>query len=189
MNQFKKYFALLSFALLVLSLTTIASAQRRNNNDDYGNNRNNRNDDYYGRNDRNLNATVKNLKNSAKQFERRLDKELDHSRYNGSNREDRLNEMAGDFRNAVDNLDGSYDNRRDNDNNEVRRVIQLGSQLDRALSRARVNGNIQNDWNRVRQNLRELENAYGSYDNNNNNNNNNRRNRRNRNDNDNDNGY
>ena len=185
MNQLKKYFALLSFALLVLSLPAIASAQWRND-------RNNRDDDYYGnnrnngRNNGNLNSTIKNLRNSAKQFERRLDKELDRSRYNGSNREDRLNEMASNFRNAVESLDGSYDNRGNygNGSDDVRRVLSLGAQLDRALSRARISGNIQNDWYRVQQDLRELSNAYGYYDNNNN-----RRDRRNRNSDDDDDGY
>ncbi|MGI9056064.1 MAG: hypothetical protein ACR2F2_09715 [Pyrinomonadaceae bacterium] len=161
MNRFKSLVAVFAFALLVLSLPVIASAQWRDNrrNDDR------RNDDYYGNNrsNRNLNATIKNLKNRSRSFERRLDRELDRSRIDGSRREDRLNALASDFTRATERLDRKYDNRRDyrNSQDEAQRVLQLGSQLDRALSRGRLNNNIQNEWNRIRQDLRTLSNAYG----------------------------
>lgn len=176
MNRFKSLVAVFAFALLVLSLPVIASAQWRDNN------RNNRNDDNYGNNrsNRNLNATIKNLKNRSRQFERRLDRELDRSRVDGTRREDRINQTASDFARAADRLDKEYDNRRDyrNSQDEAQRVLQLGSQLDRALSRGRLNNNIQSDWNRIRQDLRILSNAYGG----NYNNDDYRNNRRNRDD-------
>lgn len=171
MNRFRNLIGVFAFALLVLSLPAVASAQWRD--DDYGNNRRNN-----GNYNRNLQSTVKNLKNRSNQFERRLDRELDRSRYDGRNREDRLNQLAEDFANAAQNLDNAYDKRRDYQNSydEAQRVLQLGNQLDRVLSRARLNGNIQNDWSRIRQDLNVLANAY-NYDNNNRNNRNNRRNR------------
>ena len=183
MNRFKILVAVFAFSLLALSLPSAASAQwrddRRNDDDYYGNNRNNRNDDYYGnnRNNRNLNSTVKNLKNRSKQFERRIDRELDRSRIDGSRREDNINNLARDFARAADRLDSEYDNRRDynRSQDEARRVLQLGSQLDRVLSRARLSYNVQNDWNRIRQDLQVLGNAYGGYYNNNNRNNRNNR--------------
>ncbi|MGI8787692.1 MAG: hypothetical protein ACR2HG_08035 [Pyrinomonadaceae bacterium] len=143
-----------SFSLLVLSLPAVASAQYRND-----------------RNNRNLQSTIKDLKNRSKDFERRLDRELDRSRYDGRNREDRLNQLAKDFKDAAKNLDDSYDNRRDynRSSDEAQRVLQLGNQLDRALQRARLNGNLQNDWSGIRQDLNMLANAY-SYNNNNRNN-------------------
>jgi hypothetical protein len=156
MNRYKSLVAVFAFALLVLSLPVIASAQWRDNR---------RNDDYYGNNrsNRNLNATVRNLKNRSKQFERRIDRELDRSRIDGTRREDQINAIAADFARAADRLDREYDNRRDyrNSQDEARRVLQLGSQLDRALSRGRLSYNIQNDWNRIRQDLRILSNAFG----------------------------
>jgi hypothetical protein len=169
MNRFRNLIAVFAFSLLILGLPAIASAQ-------YGNNRNN--DDYYGnnRNNRNLNATIKNLKNRSNQFERRLDRELDRSRYDDRNREDRLNQLARDFANAAERLDAEYDNRRDyNDSyDEAQRVLQLGNQLGRAISRARINGNVQNDWSRIQQDLNILANSYNY--NNNSRNNRNRRN-------------
>ena len=180
MNRFKSLVAVFAFALLVLSLPVIASAQWRDNR---------RNDDNYGNRNynRNLNATIKNLKNRSRSFERRIDRELDRSRIDGSRREDRINDIAADFASAADRLDGEYDNRGDyrNSQDEAQRVLQLGSRLDRALSRGRLSNNIRNDWNRIRQDLRILSNAYGGR----NNNGDYRNNRRNRDDDDDDDYY
>ncbi len=175
MNRFRNLVALFAFSLLILGLPAIASAQWRNNRND----NNNRNDDYNrsGNYNRNLQSTIRNLKNRSNQFERRLDRELDNSRYDDRRREDRLNQLAQDFANATESLDDEYDNRRDyNDSyDEARRVLDLGSQIDRAISRARLNGNVQGDWNRIRQDLQVLASAYNY----NNRNRNNRRNGRN----------
>jgi len=184
MNRFRNLIGIFAFALLILSLPSVASAQWRDNDDDdddyYRNERrdnrrgNRRNDDYNrnGRNNRNLQATIKNLKNRSNQFERRLDRELDNSRYDDRRREDRINQIAGDFANATKNLDRAYDGRGDYQQSydEAQRVLQLGNQLERAISRARLSGNVQNDWSRIRQDLSVLANAYNY-------NNNNRRNR------------
>lgn len=161
MNRFRNLIAVFAFSLLILGLPAMASAQYRNDRN---------NDDYYGnnRNNRNLNSTIRNLKNRANQFERRVDRELDRSRYNERNREDRINQLAVDFANATERLDREYDNSRDYNNSydEVQRVLQLGNQLDRAVSRARI-GNIQNDWYRIQQDLNILANAYNTNYNNN----------------------
>ncbi|MBA3631506.1 MAG: hypothetical protein H0W58_01650 [Acidobacteria bacterium] len=170
MNRFRSLIAVFAFSLLILGLPAIASAQWRND-------RNNRNDDYNrnGRYNRNLQSTVKNLKNRSKQFARQIDRELDRSRYDDRRREDRINQLADSFRDAAENLDDEYDNRRDyNDSaDEVRQVLSLGSQLDRAVSRARLSNNLNRDWNAIRQDLRILADAY-NYNYNNRNNRNNR---------------
>jgi predicted RNase H-like nuclease (RuvC/YqgF family) len=183
MNRFRNLIGVFAFALLILTLPVAASAQYRNdrNDDDYyyrNDRRDNRRNDDYNRNgnyNRNLQATIKNLKNRSKQFERQVDRALDRSRYDDRNREDRINQLAGDFADAAKRLDDEYDNRRDYNNSydEAQRVLQLGNQLDRAISRARLNGNVQNDWYRIRQDLNVLANAY-NYDNRNNRNNRNR---------------
>ena len=171
MNRLKNIITLFAFSLLVLGVPTLASAQWRD--------RNNRNDDYnrHGNYNRNINSTVKNLKNRSKQFEKQLDRALDRSRYDDRRREDNLNDLAERFRRAADDLDDAYDNRGDynRSSDEARRVLDLGSQLDRALSRARLNSNVYNDWSRIRQDLNVLADAYG-YNNRNNRNNRNSRN-------------
>ena len=159
MNRFKNLFAVFAFSLLVLALPTIASAQWRDRDRD--------DDDYYNRNgryNRNLEATVRNLKNRSREFARRLDRELDRSRYDRRNREDRLNDLAEDFRNATARLDDEYDGRRGDyrdSENEARRVLQVGQQLGNALYRSRLGYNVQNDWNRIQQDLDILARAYG----------------------------
>ena len=158
MNRFKNLFAVLAFSLIVLALPTIASAQwrDRDRDDDYNRNRN-------GRYDRNLESTIRNLKNRSREFARRLDRELDRSRYDRRNREDRLNDLAEDFRNATARLDDEYDGRRDyrDSQDEARRVLQLGNQLSNALYRSRLGYNVQNDWNRIQQDLDVLARAFG----------------------------
>jgi hypothetical protein len=162
MNRLKNLIAVFAFSLLVLALPTIASAQWRND-DDYNRN---------GRYNRNLEGTIKNLKNRSKEFSKRLDRELDRSRYDNRNREDQLNRLADDFRRATADLDREYDNRGDynRSSDEARRVLQLGQQLDNALNRSRLGYNVEGDWNRIRQDLDVLANAYG-YNNRNNRNN------------------
>lgn len=168
MNRFRKLIGIAAFSLLVLALPSIASAQWRDN-DDW--NRNNRNNDRYGNNnryDRNLQSTIKTLKNLSKQFERQLDRELDRSRIDGTRREDALNNLAKRFKDAADDLDDSYDNRRDYNRSadEARRVLSIGSQLDRAVSRGRIARNLQNNWSNIERNLRVLARAYNySYNN------------------------
>lgn len=158
MNRIKSLIALFAFSLLVLALPTIASAQWRDRDRD-------RDDDYYGngRYNRNISSTVRNLKNRSRDFERRLDRELDRSRYDDRRREDNLNDLADRFRRAAADLEDSYDNGRNynRSQNDARRVLDLGSQLERALYRTRLNRNVQNDWNRIRQDLNVLANAYG----------------------------
>lgn len=154
-----------AFSLLVLGLPAIASAQYRDrdrDDDRYGNNGGYNTGRYgnYGNGD--MRSTLRNLKNRARQLERQIDRELDHSRYNGSDREDQVNQLARSFKDAVNNLDNSYYNRNDN---EVRRVMNTASQLDRAISRSRLSSNVQNQWSAIRNDLHALGIGYG-YNNN-----------------------
>ncbi len=193
MNRFRNLIAVFAFSLLILAIPTIASAQfgnNRNDDDYYRNDRNSRNDDDYdnngnngyygGYNNRALQSTIRSLKNDSRQFARQLDDALDRSRINGSDREDRLNELAKDFAKAADRLDSRFDNGRDlnRSQNEARRVLELGSQVERALSRTRLNYNG-GYWDRINQELRQVADAY-NYNSNNRNNRNDRNNRNNR---------
>src|SRR5690349_3117641 len=129
MNRFKNLMTVFAFSLLVFALPVVASAQWRDrdrDNDDYNRN---------GRYNRNIESTIRNLKNRSRDFAKRLDRELDRGRYDNSRREDRLNDLANDFRRATENLDNEYDNRGEynRSSDEARRVLQLGQQLDNAL--------------------------------------------------------
>jgi hypothetical protein len=99
-----------------------------------------------------MRSTVRNLKNNARQLDRQIDRELDHSRYNGSRREDQINEIAERFKDAVNDLDS---NERQN-SQEVRRVMDVALQMDRALQRARLSYEVQNLWSAIERDLQML---------------------------------
>ena len=166
MKNKSRFFALaaLSFATLAM-MPSAASAQWGIFG---GNGSYNRNSSYV----RNSRAMVVTLNNHSREFARRLDRELDRSRYNGRWNEDRLNAMAREFYQAADDLEdnwgnGRYGNRNDND---LRRVLMLGGSLDRELSRARLSWSLQSDWSRIREDLDRLRYSasnFGGYDDNN----------------------
>lgn len=165
MTRFRNIYTLLALTLLVLSLSVVASAQYRNDRN------NDRNNDRYGNGNynNNLRSTVVNLKNRSKQFEKTLDRSLDRSRYDDRRREDNLNQLAENFKRAANDLEDEYDNRRDyrDSADEANRVLQYGAQLDRAISRLRLDRNVQNEWNQIRRDLQTLANAYNNNYNNN----------------------
>lgn len=171
MGRYTKLLSILSFAVMVMGLSIVASAQWRNGR---GNNGSYDNTTY----NRNLNSTIRNLRDKSRRFEDILDRELDRSRYDGSRREDQLNKLAERFKNAAENLDDEYDNGRDfyRSRDEAQRVLSLGSQLDRALSSARLgkNSGLMSYWNSIERDLRTISREYNSSYNNNRNTRNNR---------------
>jgi hypothetical protein len=164
MTRTKFFTAIFAMALTAIALPAIASAQYGQRdpysrggygnggyygNGQYGNN------GYYG----DTRSTLRDLKQRASQLQRSIDRELDRSRYNGSYREDQVNQLAKDFKNAVGDLDNSYNNRNDN---EVRRVMNMASQLDRAIGQARLSYQVMNQWQAIRNDLRMLGIGYGN---------------------------
>src|SRR5919205_290357 len=79
--------------------------QERQRDDDYGRNRRGRDDDRYGRMSdyerRQLRDLARRIDDRSGDLQRDIDRLLDHSRINGTNREDRINDEARDFRNAA----------------------------------------------------------------------------------------
>jgi len=154
-------------ALLAMCLPAIATAQ--GSYDPYGgyygrDKDNRRNDDRYGYYDRRqLRESVKRLDNLSGDFQRHLDRALDRSRYDDSRREDRINQVARDFRDATDNLKDRYDDGRNinRSSNEARRVLQLGSVLNTFMVRNQLDGRVESDWSRIRQELNVVARAYG----------------------------
>lgn len=171
MNRLRSLLTLSVFSLLILGLPSLASAQWGNNRND---NRRDRNDDYYGRNrngnyggygNSDMRSVLSRLKQNTRNFVNNLDRSLDNSRYNGRNREDRINDIAKDFRNAVNRLDsnsGRYGN--NNSNNEMRNALNLANRLESAFRNAGLrNYNMLNQWNYIRQDLNTLA-GYGYND-------------------------
>jgi hypothetical protein len=149
---------------MILSLPAIASAQWRDDdrygNDRYGNDRygNGRyGNGQYG-NYGDMRSTIRNLKNKSNRFERQADRELDRSRWDDTRREGNFMGLVRDFDDAVDELNNS---RSRQNSDEVQRVLNLGSRIDRQMARMRVSGNLTQLWNAIEYDLNTLGNAYG----------------------------
>ena len=132
---------------------------RRNRRDDDRGRRNGRISDYERRQLRELGRRID---DRSRDLQRDIDRLLDNSRYNGSNREDRINDEARDLHNAAqrfrnvagdsDYLQGSRD--------EASRLLQQASQLSRMLGRARLDSRTASDWNQLRSDLRTVADIY-----------------------------
>jgi hypothetical protein len=141
--------------------------QERNRDDDW---RRNRRDDDRGRRNgrvsdyerRQLRELGRRIDDRSRDLQRDIDRLLDNSRYNGTNREDRINDEARDLRNAAqrfrnvagdsDYLQGSRD--------EASRLLQQASQMSRMLGRARLDSRTVGSWNQLRSDLRAVANIY-----------------------------
>ena len=141
----------------------MASAQwgRGDGNDRRGRDRDR---DGYGRYDeRALRDSVHRLDRLSKDFEKNMDRALDRSRANGSDREDRINEEVHQFRDAVGDLKSRIGNGRDLNRSadEARRVLQEGQQLDRVARPRWFDGRLSSDWSQIQRELRFISDAYG----------------------------
>ena len=155
-NRHTLKFSIFAAAILALALPAAASAQW-GRQDRYPDDRG------YGRyDDRGLRDSVQRLDRLAKDFERDMDRALDRSRANGSNREDQINNQVHQFRDAVGDLKSRVGNGRDlnRSSNEARRVLQEADQLDR-FARRGFDGRTSSEWSQIQQELRYISNVYG----------------------------
>ncbi|MDM7922862.1 MAG: hypothetical protein QUS14_11225 [Pyrinomonadaceae bacterium] len=167
MKRFKQIFAIGVFSLMVLALPSIASAQWRDRDRD-------RDDDYYGnaRYNRNMNATIQNLRNRARNFERvtnRIEDRRDDRddrwgrRGNWGGNYGRIEDLADRFAKATDRLAKEYRNDRDlrDSRNEARRVLDIANDIENELRNTR-DRNLERQWSQIRYDLRALSSYYGS---------------------------
>lgn len=144
-----------------------AEQEQRNRDDDWRRNR--RDDDRYGRNGRmsdyerrQLRDLARRVDDRSRDLQRDVDRLLDNSRINGSNREDRINNEAQDLRNAASrfrNVAGDGD-RYDRSRDEARELLNQASRFSRMLGRLRLDGRTSSDWNQLRSDLRTVANIY-----------------------------
>ena len=156
-NRHTLKFSILAAAILALSLPAVAAAQWYPQ-DRYPDNRG------YGRyDDRGLRDSAQRLDRLAKDFERDMDRALDHSRANGSRREDQINGQVHQFRDAAGDFKSRVGNGRDLNRsaNEARRVLQEGQQLDRIARGRFLDGRTASTWSQIQQELRYISNVYG----------------------------
>jgi hypothetical protein len=157
-NRHTLKFSIFAAAILALALPAAASAQ-------WGGYPQNRYPDNRGNgryDDRGLRDSVNRLDRLAKDFERDMDRALDRSRANGSNREDQINNQVHQFRDAVGDLKSRVGNGRDlnRSSNEARQVLQEADQLDR-FARRGFDGRTSSEWSQIQQELRYISSVYG----------------------------
>lgn len=156
------------FALVALCLPVVASAQyggyggygQNGGYGGYGNNGRYGNNNY----DRGLRDAIKRVEDRSGDFKKHLDRALDHSRLNGSNREDQINNLADQFHDAADDLKDNFGNGRNNSNRaqgDAQRLVQIGWQIDRVIGRVRLDSRSQSDWNQIRNDLSYIANSFG----------------------------
>jgi len=153
MSRFTLIKSIVFAALLALTLPALAAAQ--GTYDPWGrNNRNNgRHDDRY------LRDSIHRLDRLAKDFEKQVDRSLDRSRRDGTRAEDRINNEARQFRNAVGDLKSRFGNGRDlnRSRNEAQRVMQEAQGLNRV---GRLDGQLSSMWSQIRRELDVIADAY-----------------------------
>jgi hypothetical protein len=180
----KRRFTVLTFAAVALA-TFLAPAsasaqsvwdrirdraeQERNRDDDWRRNR--RDDDgRYGRGGRISDSERRQLRDLARRIDDRsrdlqrdVDRLLDNSRYNGSNREDRINDEARDLRNAASRFRSVAGDSNDlyRSRDEASRLLQQASQIGRVIGRTRMDSRTASDWNQLRSDLHTVANIYG----------------------------
>lgn len=144
-------------AVLALFVPVVASAQYRN--DQWG-----RPDYRRDRDNRYVRDSIHRLDRLTKDFEREVDRDLDHNRrVNGTRREDQINREAQDFRNAVGNLKSAFGNGRDMSRSadEAQRVLRQASVIERILPRQFAGSRLSSLWSQIRNELNVISDAYG----------------------------
>ncbi len=170
-NLGKISFSIFAAAILALCLPVPAAAQRTydpyGRDRDYGRDgdwRRDRGYDYgYGRyDDRYLQDSIRRLDRLSRDFARDLDRELDHSRENGSRHEDHLNADAKEFRRAVIDLKNAFNERNvDSSADEAHRVLDAASHLEDVSSHHFDNDRLASEWSQISRELSVISEAYG----------------------------
>lgn len=159
----------LALSFVVIALPAIASAQYGgygnggygNGNGRYGNGRYG-NNGYYG----NIENTVRDLKQRAKSFERITDNRNNRGNYGGyygGYYGNNIEDLADQFAKAADKFEDKFGRGRNLDNSAdaARRVLDLGSQIESALSYNGNGGYLYNHWDPIANDLRIIANVYG----------------------------
>ena len=112
---------------------------------------------------RQLRDLARRIDDRSRDLQRDIDRALDRSRVNGTNREDRINDEARDFRNAAARFRGvagdSDELYRSRD--EARDLLDNASRINRVLGRLRGrDGRVESDWSQLRSDLRRVADIY-----------------------------
>jgi hypothetical protein len=110
-------------------------------------------------NDDQVKQALVRLENGADTFRKSLDEALDKSRFDGTNREDNINEFVKEFAMATDRLRKNFDDDRPAAD-DASEVLRRAERVERFMRRHTLTPRAQSDWTYVRETLDQLALAY-----------------------------
>ena len=139
----KRVLTVIHVLILVASFAVVVQAQ----------------DTPYRLNDKQVKRVLAQLKKDTGRFRKSFDSSLDKSRLNGSHREDDINRFLKNYEDATERL---YSRFKDNKavGADVEAVLDGAAEIDRFMTRRLANERAERDWASVRQDLRQLAEAY-----------------------------
>ena len=113
----------------------------------------------YRLNDKEVEKIIRRIEQQSDRFRSSVDKALDKSRFNGSNREDDINSFIKDFYEQTKHLRDRFD-KHHSASGDVEAVLNRAARIDEFMSRNRLSSKAQEDWSALKSNLDELAAAY-----------------------------
>lgn len=105
---------------------------------------------------------IKRVEEQSGNFRKAVDRQLDHSRLNGTKREDRINAQVKQYDRSVDELRREF-SRRDSwmeTRGNVERVLREASDVNRIIRDADFGRRLEGEWNNLRRELNTLADVY-----------------------------
>ena len=121
-------------------------------------------DDRYWRtyNKRQVEEIIKNVETSADGFRKDFDTWLDHSHFDGKEKEDKFNSKVKRFEESTDRLRKEFD-RRDSwweTRNEVQRVVNEGNSISQMMRNHEFGRGVEDEWRKLRTDINKLAATY-----------------------------
>src|SRR5262245_664897 len=138
---------------VLLALSCLVPAVPGQTYDRYGQNSNR----YYDR--QQVGQLLARLEPRALRFQNMVQRAIDQSRLDDTQREDRINQLMSDFRLSLTQLRARY-NRRQETDADVQRVLERASQIDSVMTRRQALAIAQSDWQLIRSDLDRLAGVY-----------------------------
>jgi hypothetical protein len=113
----------------------------------------------YRLSDKDVKRLLDRLEKDSDKFRKSVDKTLDKSRLDSTNREDDINRFVKDFEDEIDRLKDRFDDHK-TVSADVEVVLRRAVLIDRFMQRHRVSTEMQGDWAAVKADLDELARAY-----------------------------
>ena len=113
----------------------------------------------YNVTDTQLSTIINRIETKTDTFRQSINRRLDNSNINGSNREDDINSYIKDFENATDSLKNNFNNRRST-TNDVQEVLNRANFINGVMINNQFSRTTQNQWTSIRTDLNTLATYY-----------------------------